>query len=159
MRVYEIKDAFGIENLSLTEKREPSPGYGQVLVRVRAVSLNYRDLMVVKGLYNPNIPLPFVPFSDAAGEVVSVGEGVSRVKQGDRVAGIFMQRWLAGELTDEGGRSSLGGGNPGVLAQYVVLHEDGLVHVPDHLSLEEAATLPCAAVTAWHATMEAGLKP
>jgi NADPH:quinone reductase-like Zn-dependent oxidoreductase len=115
--------------------------------------------MVVKGLYNPNIPLPFIPFSDAAGEVVSVGEGVSRVKQGDRVAGIFMQRWLGGELTDEGGRSSLGGGNPGVLAEYVVLHEDGLVHVPDHLSPEEGATLPCAAVTAWHATMEAGLKP
>jgi NADPH:quinone reductase-like Zn-dependent oxidoreductase len=115
--------------------------------------------MVVKGLYNPRLPLPLVPFSDGAGDVVAVGNGVSRVKVGDRVAGIFMQTWLAGELTDAKARSALGGGAEGMLAEYVVLHEDGVVNVPEHLSYEEAATLPCAAVTAWHAVIESGVKP
>lgn len=159
MRVYEIRESFGIDHLGLAGRERPSPGRGQALVRVRAVSLNYRDLLVVKGLYNPKIPLPFTPFSDGAGEVIAVGEGVSRVVVGDRVAGIFMQDWLAGELTETKAMSSLGGGRQGMLAEYVVLDEDGLVQVPEHLSYEEAATLPCAAVTAWHALMESGLRP
>jgi len=159
VKAYELKESFGIDHLVLAEHERPSPGCGQALVRVKAVSLNYRDLMVVKGLYNPKIPLPFIPFSDGAGEVVAVGEGVSRVAAGDRVAGIFMQDWLAGDLTEAKAKSALGGGKQGVLAEYVVLDGDGLVRVPEHLSYEEAATLPCAAVTAWHALMETGLRP
>ena len=159
MKVFEIRNSFSIDNLTSAERPEPSPRHGQAVVKVRAVSLNYRDLLVVKGLYNPKIPLPLVPFSDGAGDVAAVGEGVTRVKVGDRVAGIFMQTWLAGEITEAKAKSALGGGTSGMLAEYVVLHEDGLVHVPEHLTYEEAATLPCAGVTAWHATIESGLKP
>jgi NADPH:quinone reductase-like Zn-dependent oxidoreductase len=159
MKTFEIRDAFGLENLTLTERPEPAPGYGQVLLKVRAVSLNYRDLLLVKGLYNPKLPLPLIPFSDGAGEVVRVGDGVTRVKTGDRVAGIFMQTWLAGELTAEAAKSALGGERSGMLAEYVVLEQEGVVHIPGHLSYEEAASLPCAGVTAWHATIEQGLRP
>jgi NADPH:quinone reductase-like Zn-dependent oxidoreductase len=120
------------------------------------MSLNYRDLLVVKGLYNPKLPLPLVPLSDGVGQVVEVGPGVTRVKPGDRVAGIFMQTWIAGEPTEAKSKSALGGGGTGVLAEQVVFHEDGLVHVPEHLTDEEAATLPCAAVTAWHALVTEG---
>lgn len=151
MKAYEVRESFGIDHLVPAQCEQPSPGRGQAVVRVRAVSLNYRDLLVIKGLYNPKIPLPFTPFSDGAGDVVAVGEGVSRVKTADRVTGIFMQDWPAGELTEARTKSALGGGRQGMLAEYVVLHEDGLVKVPQHLSYEEAATLPCAAVTAWHA--------
>ncbi len=158
MKVFEIRDIFGIDNLVLAERPQPSPGHGQILVKVRAVSLNYRDLLVVKGLYNPKLPLPLIPFSDGAGDVVAVGGGVSRVKVDDRVAAIFMQTWLGGGPTDSKARSALGGGIDGMLAEYVVLNEDGVVHIPGHLSYEEAATLPCAGVTAWHAVIEKGLK-
>jgi len=159
MRAFEVRESFGIDSLAPIELPLPSPGEDEIVLKVRAVSLNYRDLLVVKGLYNPRISLPFVPLSDAAGEVVAVGERVRRVKVGDRVAGIFMQEWLAGELTESKGKSSLGGGAKGVLAEYVVLHEDGVVKFPDHLSFEEASTLPCAGVTAWHATIENGIRP
>jgi NADPH:quinone reductase-like Zn-dependent oxidoreductase len=155
MKVYEVKE-FGIDLLALTEKPEPKPGYGQVLVKIKAASLNYRDLMVVKGLYNPKMPLPRVPLSDGVGEVVEVGDGVTRVKPGDRVAAIFFQTWLSGELTETKTKSALGGAIDGMLAEYVVLHEDGLVHIPEYLSYEEAATLPCAAVTAWNALITQG---
>jgi len=158
MKVFEVRDNFGIDNLVLAERPQPMPGHGQILVKVRAVSLNYRDLMVVKGIYNPKLPLPLIPFSDGAGDVVAAGDGVSRVRVGDRVAGIFMQTWLGGEVTESKARSALGGGIDGMLAEYVVLYEDGVVHIPAHLSYEEAATLPCAAVTAWHAVIEKGLK-
>lgn len=159
MKVFEIRNSFGIDNLVAANRPEPTPGHGQAVVKVHAVALNYRDLLITKGLYNPRIPLPLVPFSDGSGDVVAVGEGVSRVKVGDRVAGIFMQKWLAGEITGAVAKSALGGGTSGMLAEYVLLHEDGLVHVPEHLTYEEAAALPCAAVTAWHATIESGLKP
>jgi NADPH:quinone reductase-like Zn-dependent oxidoreductase len=159
MRVFEIRGAFGIDNLVAAERPQPSPGYGQVLVKVRAVSLNYRDLLVIKGLYNPRLALPRIPFSDGAGDVVGVGDGVSRVRVGDRIAGIFMQKWLAGGMTEAAPRSALGGEINGMLAEYVVLDEDGVVQIPEHLSYEEASTLPCAAVTAWHAVIEQGLKP
>jgi NADPH:quinone reductase-like Zn-dependent oxidoreductase len=157
--VYEVRGSFGIENLAIAERPRPLPGHGEVVVKVRAASVNYRDLLVVKGLYNPRLPLPRIPFSDGAGEVIAVGSGVSRVKEGDRVAGIFMQKWLSGELTEAGVKSALGGEIDGMLAEYAVLPEEGVVHLPDHLSYEEAATLPCAAVTAWHAVIETGVKP
>lgn len=159
MRVYEIRERFGLDALHIAERPEPQPGPHQVLVKMRAASLNYRDLMVVKGQYNPRMPLPRVPLSDGAGEVAAVGEGVTRVRPGDRVAGIFMQTWLAGELDDAKTKSALGGAIDGVLAEYVVFHEDGLVRLPEHLSFEEGATLPCAAVTAWNGLIEAGVQP
>jgi NADPH:quinone reductase-like Zn-dependent oxidoreductase len=156
MRVIELQNTFGIDSLTVAERPEPRPGPRQVLVKMRAFSLNYRDLLVVKGAYNPKLRLPLTPLSDGAGEVAALGEGVTRVKPGDRVAALFMQKWLAGDLTEEKAKSALGGGNEGVLAEYVVFDEDGLVHVPRHLTDEEAATLPCAAVTAWHALVTEG---
>jgi NADPH:quinone reductase-like Zn-dependent oxidoreductase len=160
MKVVELRDGFGLENLHVTERPDPSPGPGQVLLRMKAWSLNYRDLLVAKGMYNPKLKLPFVPLSDGVGEVIGVGAGVTRVKLGQRVAGCFMPAWIAGELTDTGARSGLGGGPEGVLAEQVVLPAEGVVTVPDHLSDEEAATLPCAAVTAWNALFAAGsLRP
>ncbi len=127
-----------------------------VLIKVHAVSLNYRDLRMVKGLYNPKMALPRIPFSDGAGEVVAIGEGVTQVKAGERVCGIFMQRWQDGPLTAEKSKAALGGDVDGMLAEYVLLDQHGVVRFPDHLSYEEAATLPCAGVTAWNALHHAG---
>jgi len=156
MRLYQIQSAFGIDSVTLAERVEPRPGPNQVLLKMRGFSLNYRDLLVIKGLYNPKLKLPLVPLSDGVGEVAAVGEGVSRVKVGDRVCPLFMQVWLAGDLTDAKVRSALGGGNDGVLAEYALFHENGVTPVPAHLSDVEAATLPCAALTAWHALMTEG---
>ena len=160
MRLFEIRQPAGPDSLVLTEKPDPVPGPLHVLVRIRAASLNYRDLVVAKGGYGRGLRLPLIPLSDGVGEVLAIGEGVTRVKPGDRVAGIFMQSWLSGELTEAAGRSALGGAIDGVLAEKAVFHEDGLVNVPAHLSWEEAACLPCAGVTAWHGLVEAGrLRP
>lgn len=159
MRAVEIRDAFGLDNLAPVERPDPCPNSREVLVRVRAASLNYRDLLMVRGEYNRKQPLPLIPCSDGAGEVVAVGGGVTRVKVGDRVCGIFAQRWISGEPTREKLRSTLGGPLDGMLAEQVVLSEEGVVPVPAHLSDEEAATLPCAAVTAWNAvTRHGGVK-
>jgi len=156
MQAYEIEN-FGFDSLKLVERPEPTVGPGQVLLKMRAWSLNFRDLMIVKGQYNPKLRMPAVPLSDGVGEVVRVGEGVTRVKLGDRVAGAFMPKWIAGEITEGKARSALGGGGPdGMLAEFVAMHEEGVVHVPEHLGDEEAATLPCAAVTAWHALIGEG---
>lgn len=149
MRTIVIQDERGIEGLRIVEREVPAPKTGEVLVRVKANSLNYRDLMTVKHAASRGITLPLIPNSDGAGEVVSVGDGVTRVKPGDRVMGIFMQNWLAGGPTSSHAGTALGGAIDGMLSEYVVLHEDGLVHTPAYLSDEEAATLPCAAVTAW----------
>jgi NADPH:quinone reductase-like Zn-dependent oxidoreductase len=159
MKLYEIRDTLGIDSLSITEKQVPEPGPGEVLIRMRAVSLNYRDLLIVQGRYARGLKLPLVPTSDGAGEVVETGTGVTRVKRGDRVSGIFMQGWLGGELSPASARTALGGSMDGMLAEYVVLHQDGLVLVPAHLSYEEAAALPCAAVTAWNALTTWMLRP
>ncbi len=160
MRQAVIDGGFGIERVVWCEVEDPTPGPGQVLVRVRATSLNYRDYLVVKGHYNPNMPLPRVPLSDGAGEIAALGEGVSNWTVGDRVAGIFMQTWLDGPYREGYGKSALGGAIDGMLAELVVLDAQGLVAVPDHLSFAEAATLPCAAVTAWNALFESGtVKP
>ena len=160
MKAYEIRQTTGIDAWVFTERPEPKAGPGQVLIRVRAVSLNYRDMSVTKGSYGRGLKLPLIPLSDGAGEVIELGEGVTRIKKGDRVAGIFMQSWLAGGIAEADSKSALGGAIDGMFAEYVVLHESGVVHIPDHLSYEEGATLPCAAVTAWHALIEAGqLKP
>jgi NADPH:quinone reductase-like Zn-dependent oxidoreductase len=148
--------SFGIDNLEQATLPDPEPRPGEVVVRVHAVSWNYRDLRMVQGLYNPKMQLPRIPCSDGAGEVVAVGEGVTRVKVGDRVCGIFMQNWIEGEPDAAKQRGALGGDIDGMLAEQVVLREQGVVRFPEFLSYEEAATLPCAAVTAWNALVRAG---
>ncbi len=156
MKAYEIQPGFGFDNLKIVERPAPTPGPGQLLVNQRAWSLNYRDLLVVTGAYNPRMKLPLVPLSDGAGEVAAVGPGVTRFKQGDRVAGCFMQRWPSGKLTDEKAKSALGGAINGILAEQVLLEEEGATAIPGHLSFEEAATLPCAGLTAWNALVVSG---
>ena len=142
----------GIDALALSEIETPKPKSGEILVKMTAVSLNFRDLLVVKGIEHWKPPAPRIPVSDGVGEVVAVGEHVSRVKTGDRVAGIFLPRWLDGKLTPEKYVSPLGGATTdGVLAEYIIFDETAVVKIPPNLSDEEAATLPVAAVTAWHA--------
>lgn len=147
---YTINGDFSVEALLQDEVEIPRPGNGQVLVRIKAVSLNYRDLLMVTGNYTRNLNLPLVPLSDGAGEVVEVGEGVTRWKAGDRVIPTFFQKWTAGGITENVPASALGGALNGVLQQYAVFDQEGLVALPPHLSFEEGATLPCAGVTAWN---------
>jgi NADPH:quinone reductase-like Zn-dependent oxidoreductase len=158
MRAWQIS-SFGIDSLELVDRPDPMLGPGQVRVKMRAVSLNFRDLAMVKGLYNPKMKLPRIPCSDGAGEVDAIGPGVTEWKPGDRVAGIFMQNWLEGEPTRAKTTGALGGDIDGMLAEQVVLDQKGLVAIPPHLSFEEAATLPCAAVTAWNALAVGNLRP
>jgi len=156
MKAYEVKQ-FGIENLVIVERDVTQPAATEVVIKFHAASLNYRDLMFVKGSYNPKAKLPAVPFSDGAGEVVDVGGNVTKWKVGDRVCPIFTQGWLEGEPSLRKNRTALGGGDfAGVLREYGVFDESGLVGIPPSLSYEEAATLPCAAVTAWHALVTSG---
>jgi NADPH:quinone reductase-like Zn-dependent oxidoreductase len=160
MKAYRLHELSGPAGLKLDDLPDPVPGPGQVLVRMRALSLNFRDLMVSKGVYNPKLRLPCQLLSDGAGEVVATGAGVTRVKPGGRVVACFMPGWVEGPPDEEKGRSALGGGGDGLLAELAVLPEQGLLPIPAHLSFEEAATLPCAAVTAWNALVEnGGMKP
>jgi NADPH:quinone reductase-like Zn-dependent oxidoreductase len=149
MRAVEIRGGFGLDHLEIVERPDPSPGPGQALVRLRAASLNYRDLLTVEGKYNPKLKLPLIPCSDGAGEVIAIGDGVTRVRLGDRVCGNFAQHWIAGEPKRERMRTTLGGPLDGTLAELSVYDQEGLVKIPEHLTDEEASTLPCAAVTAW----------
>jgi len=156
MKVYEVKKgSTSLDGLRQAERPDPQPGWHEVLIRVRAVSLNYRDHMVVIGRYMGGaVERDTIPLSDGAGEVVSTGTGVTRFKAGDRVAGTFFQTWVDGPRTRFA--PALGVPLDGMLAEYVVLHEDGGVRIPPGLSFEEAATLPCAGVTAWSALMVLG---
>jgi NADPH:quinone reductase-like Zn-dependent oxidoreductase len=147
---------FGIDNLTFDTIPVPQPGPGQVLVQIKAVSLNYRDFLVATGRYNPKQERPRVLCSDGAGEVLAVGEGVTRFKPGDRVASTFFQDWVSGPPTREASKSALGAPIDGVLTSARVFDQRGLIHFPEHLSYEEASTLPCAAVTAWHALVTTG---
>jgi NADPH:quinone reductase-like Zn-dependent oxidoreductase len=155
MKVYEVaKGSTSLAGLRKAEKPEPKPGPREVLIRVRATSINYRDHMVVMGQYFSAVERDTIPFSDGAGEVVSTGPGVTRFKTGDRVAGTFFQVWVDGPRTKL--YPALGVPLDGMLSEYVALHEDGVVAIPPGLSFEEAATLPCAGVTAWSALMVLG---
>jgi NADPH:quinone reductase-like Zn-dependent oxidoreductase len=156
VRVFQIQEKFGLENLVAAERPDPVPGPGEVAFKVRAASLNYRDLLMVQGRYNPKQPLPLIPVSDGVGQVTAIGEGVTRVKVGDRIAGNFSQKYISGEPTRAKLGASLGGPIDGMLAQYRVLDQEGVVHVPGHLTDDEAATLPCAALTAWNALITTG---
>lgn len=156
MKTWQLTASTGADALKLTELAEPQPAAGQVLVRVRATSLNYRDLMVASGRYGPGVPMPLVPLSDGAGEIAAVGAGVTKWKIGDRVAGTFFQNWQTGPVRREAFESALGGSINGMLAEFVALSADGVIAIPPHLSFEEAATLPCAGLTAWHALVTDG---
>ena len=155
MKEYRI-DTFGIDALSLVDVDPPALKAGEVLVRLRATSINYRDVMMVEGGYNPRMTLPRVPFSDGAGEVIEVGEGVTKWRPGDRVCPTFFQSWIDGPINYAKSKTNLGGDLDGCLREFGIFHEDGLVRIPEHLSFEEAATLPCAAVTVWNALMISG---
>ena len=157
MKAYVLRELSGIGSLRLEDWADlPSPNPTEALIRVKAVSLNFRDLMTVEGKYNPNQPLPLVPCSDAVGEIVEIGSEVSRMQVGMRVLPIFCQGWVSGEPTREKLRSTLGGPLQGSLREFMLIDQQGLVRVPEHLSDTEAATLPCAAVTAWNAVMVQG---
>ena len=157
MKAYEV-EKFGVKDLRIVDRPVPDPDAGEVQIRFQAASLNYRDLMVVSGTYNPRMKVPAVPFSDGAGEVTAVGQKVTKWKVGDRVMPIFAQRWFDGRPSDEKRRTSLGAGAQwdGVLREYGTFSEESVVGIPGHLSYEEAATLPCAALTAWNALFESG---
>jgi NADPH:quinone reductase-like Zn-dependent oxidoreductase len=156
MKAYQVVTDEGIDAVRFLDLPEPKPEPGQVMLKVHANSLNYRDHFIVKGGYPRNDKRPLIPLSDGAGEVVEIGEGVSRFKPGDRVAAIFFQEWISGDPTEAGLKSALGGGYDGMLAEYVVLNENGLVSIPVGMEYTEAATLPCAAVTAWQALVTLG---
>jgi NADPH:quinone reductase-like Zn-dependent oxidoreductase len=155
MRTVELR-AGSIQSLAHVERPPPKPGAGQVAIRMRAASLNYRDLMIATGRYARGASYPLIPLSDGAGEILEVGEGVTNVAVGDRVMGAFFQRWIDGEFERAFGDSALGGAIDGVLAEQVVLQANAVVSIPVGLSFEQAACLPCAAVTAWVGLVEFG---
>lgn len=156
MKAIQLTNGFGFEELTMTELDKPTPGPKEVLIRMRAASLNYRDLVVLSGLMPIEVKFPFIPLSDGAGEIVAIGQGVTRFQVGQRVAGNFQQRFIGGSPRPGVLEESLGGPLNGVAAEYVVLHEDGVVAIPDHLTYEEASTLPIAALTAWSMLIEYG---
>jgi NADPH:quinone reductase-like Zn-dependent oxidoreductase len=157
MKVVEIRDGFGVDSLKLAERPDPVPGTGQVVLKMKAFSINYRDLLVVNGVGRWKPPLGRIPLSDGVGIVAATGSSMSRVKVGDRVAPIFYPKWLEGGAAQEKMSQALGGAAAdGVLAEYTLFDENSVVHVPAHLTDEEAATLPCAGVTAWSALLQFG---
>jgi NADPH:quinone reductase-like Zn-dependent oxidoreductase len=159
MRVIEAT-SFAIDSLRLAERPVPSPRRGEILVRLRAATLNYRDLAVLSGAYRPDLPLPYVPASDGSGEVVALGEGIARFKLGDRVIPIYTQGWHDGKPTPEmRTQRTLGAPLAGTLAEYIAVPAEDAVATPPHLSDIEAACLPIAALTAWTTLQEGGLKP
>jgi len=157
MKLYLIDEQFGIDALKFAERDVPRAGHKQVIVKMKAASVNYRDLLMIAGKYNPRLQRPRIPFSDGAGEVVEVGPEATRWKVGDRVLGTFFQQWPAGRITPAAAKSALGGEIDGVMAEYVAFAEEGLVALPEHLTYEEGSTLPCVGVTAWHALTTGGL--
>lgn len=156
MHAYQVTTYDGLSSIHRVELPQPKPLAGQVLVKMRAASLNFRDLMVANGLYPMDRNRPVVPLSDGMGDVIEVGDGVTEFKVGDRVMGTFFHNWEDGDLTQEQMPLSRGGNIPGVLAEFCVFNEHELAPVPGHLTDEEAATLPCAAVTAWQALVKLG---
>ena len=157
MRVMELRDAWDIDHIFAGERPDPEPGPGQVVVRMKAASLNYRDFLMVQGGYGSRAgKLPLVPISDGTGEVAAVGDGVRRVAVGDRVCPTFFPHWLSGPPAADGFGAALGGPYDGVMQELMLVDEQAVVKVPAHLSDLEAATLPCAGLTAWSAVVTQG---
>ncbi len=156
MKAYIIGDGEGLAALQLNERDVPKPGPGEILVQVKSNAINFRDLLLIKNAKAAQIPHGRIPNSDGAGIVQETGEGVSRFKAGDRVVGCFFQDWVSGPITDTTMQSAMGGPIDGMLAEYVILKEDGALPMPDSMSFDEAATLPCAGVTAWNCLIEEG---
>jgi NADPH:quinone reductase-like Zn-dependent oxidoreductase len=156
MRAYEIVSDGGVDALALNSRPTPEPGHGEILLRMRASAINYRDLSTIEEPTARGIAYPRIPNSDGAGEVIAVGAGVSRFAPGDRVAGCFFQDWNDGQISAAAMASALGGAIDGVLAEEVVLNEQGAVILPAHMSFAEGATLPCAGLTAWNCLIEQG---
>ena len=139
MKAYEVREATSLDGLVLNLSRpDPKPGNGQILVRMRAAALNYRDQGVIKGAYGYT-KFPVIPLSDGAGEVAAIGPGVNQFKPGDRVASTFFQNWTGGQMPADASRNSLGGMIDGVLADYALLTDAGAIKIPDHLSFEESS--------------------
>lgn len=161
MRVFQVEGDWGINNLRLSTRPDPRPGPGQVLLRMRASSINYRDPIVPeRGYGSQSGNLPLIPVSDGVGEVIETGAGVTRVKVGDRACPAYFQTWISGEPNTNRLTQSLGGPLDGTMAELMCLSEEGVVKIPEYLSNLEASTLPCAALTAWSALIEYGrIKP
>lgn len=162
MKAFEIRDAFGLSNLTKTERPDPEVGPEDVLLRMKAASINYRDVLMIAGLYNPKQKLPLIPLSDGVGEVVAAGADVTSVAVGDRVLPSFFQAWMSGPVPRDAGvlKQALGGPMDGTLASVMRVHERGVVRAPSHLSDAEAASLVCAGLTAWSAVVaQSALKP
>ncbi|HEX6566940.1 MAG TPA: NAD(P)-dependent alcohol dehydrogenase [Chthoniobacterales bacterium] len=162
MKSIQLRDSFGIDSLAAVDQPQPAPGPSEILIKVNAASLNYRDLLVIDGTFFPDLPFPFVPISDAAGQIQEVGPGVTRFNPGDRATTHFIQDWEDGPFSPAASvgylASTLGGPRPGILSGYIVLPETGVVPTPAYLSDEEAATLPIAALTAWKSLRSGSLQ-
>ncbi len=159
MRCYRF-DSFGLENLHISNVEPTEPGPGEVAIDVRAFSLNYRDLLVVRGAYNPKLSLPATPVSDGAGVVAAVGEGVTRVRKKDPVMTQFVADWIDGPFEKRFVGSTLGVPGPGLASERVILPERAVVPMPKGYDFEQASTLPIAALTAWSVLVtEGGLEP
>lgn len=151
--------ALSIDSLAIADAPKPEPRRGDLLIKVSAASLNYRDIVVLTGTHVADLPLPFVPASDACGIVEAVGADVQRFKPGDRVVPCYIQGWRDGALTPEQRKTSLGGPLQGVLQEYIVVPAEDAVAAPAYLSDAEASTLPIAALTAWSTLQQGGVKP
>ncbi len=156
MKAVQISEDFGLDNLEMVQRTSPEVGPGQLKIAMRCVSLNFRDLMMIQGLYNPRQPLPLIPCSDGVGEVIAVGDGVDDDWIGRRVIPIFAQQWRSGEPTKKKLKTTLGGPLDGTLVEEMVVSSESVVEAPEHLTDAEAATLPCAGLTAWNALVEQG---
>lgn len=159
MRVMEMRDDWGLEHIKPGTRPDRAPGPGEVRIKMEAASVNFRDFVTTRRGYGAHTgTLPLIPLSDGAGTVIETGPGVTRVKTGDLVCPAFFQTWLSGPMTEQSRAGGLGGSLDGVMQEIMVLSEQGVVKAPKHFSALEAATLPCAALTAWHAVIGAGIK-
>ncbi|MGZ9033691.1 MAG: alcohol dehydrogenase catalytic domain-containing protein, partial [Rhodospirillales bacterium] len=156
VQVWQLEEGFALEKLVRAERPEAEPGPGEVLLEMRAASLNYRDWLTINGGYGARNKLPLIPLSDGVGAVVAVGAGVDRVGVGDRVTPIYFPGWIGGEPVPTKFRLTLGGPLDGVLRRRMVISAEAVSRIPEHLSDAEAASLPCAGLTAWSAIATLG---